>query len=108
MVHLSVVFSRPPAEKNFLQVVDAETQLVRIRLEIWCAGDDGSDVEIPIRPSVKAMSDAGRQRIINCGMAEGELNADCLQTIAFEYAWHADDGVGFQQCERGLRLVEIG
>jgi hypothetical protein len=69
---------------------------------------DRADVQVAVGPTIKAMADSGRERVIDCGVAECALNAYRTQlAIAVKECSKADDRVQFQERQRDRRIVQI-
>src|SRR5262249_8770465 len=85
------------------------SQRGRIGREIRRERDDAADVEILIRPTVEASTDAvDTRRVVDGRVAQGALNADRLETaVAMEFASDADDRVQLEQRERDGRVVQV-
>lgn len=71
-----------------------DSQELRNRSQVRGEGDDRPDVQIPIGPSVQAMSDPGGEGVIDGGMAQRALNADRAESpVRVEESREADDRI---------------
>src|SRR5579864_875626 len=93
-----VKVARTPTVEHFshCRLIDAEQ--IGEGLQIWSESDNRANVQIAICPAIEAVSDAGREGIVDGGMAQGALNADRAQRSLFiEVASDAEDRIQFQE-----------
>jgi hypothetical protein len=111
--HLPVVIddrvevSGPPALQNALERCLVDLEQVGEGRQVGRARDDLADVEILVWPAVEAVADAGRQRVVDRGVAEGTRQPERAKRAVVEEALGSEDGVEPQQRRCDRRVVEV-
>src|SRR5262249_4316594 len=89
---LGVKFPRAPAPKNGFYSRHVYFQKARNRRKVRSQRDDGANIEIPVRPTVKPMANPPGKLVGVGGMAGRALNAGrlerCLLVKKARHAYH--------------------
>src|SRR5215468_5137351 len=81
-VQLGIEFPRSPAGENLLHRRLVDLERVDERAQVRRRGNDGADVQIAVGPAVQAVTDAGREGVIDRRMTQRALDADGFERLS--------------------------
>src|SRR5262245_30698432 len=73
--YLGVELARSPTVEHFLQGGFVHAEQIGDGFEVGSKGDDATDVQVAVRPTVQAVSNTRRKGIVDRGVAQRTLNA---------------------------------
>ena len=68
-IEASVVPARPPTRVRFSYLDRVEAEARRVIGQSWLKRNNEPRIEIAVRPAVQALTDTGRHRMVDVGMA---------------------------------------
>ena len=105
---LGVELARPPAGEHLANGRLVDPQKVYVGLQCRGQGHNGPDVQIAVGPAIEPTADAGRQGVVDMGMAERALDAEGREaSLRIEEPGHAHHRIGLDEGERTAGVVQV-